>query len=94
MKDSDRDEGNALRWRSTGNDKSELVINEYMDRQLDAGKRRRRILRLICLIVGGVIASPIAAWLCKKIPLRPLIAIVGLLIIGVNTWKLITSLGL
>ena len=46
------------------------------------------------LIVGGVIASPIAAWLCKKIPLRPLIAIVGLLIIGVNAWKLISSLGL
>lgn len=43
------------------------------------------------LIVGGVIAAPLAALLCKKIPIKPLIAIVGLLIIGINTWKFITA---
>jgi len=29
------------------------------------------------LIAGGVAASPLAAWLCRKVPVRPLIAIVG-----------------
>lgn len=44
------------------------------------------------LIAGGIAAAPLAAWLCKKLPLKPLLAAVGLLIIAVNTWKLITSL--
>lgn len=42
------------------------------------------------LIIGGVIAAPIAAWLCKKIPVKPLLAFVGLLIVGLNTYSLIT----
>ena len=44
------------------------------------------------LLAGGVIAAPLAAVLCKKLPLKPLIASVGLLIIGVNTWKLVMAL--
>ena len=44
------------------------------------------------LIAGGIAAAPLAAWLCKKLPLKPLLAAVGLLIIAVNTWKLVTTL--
>jgi len=44
------------------------------------------------LILGGVIAAPIAAYFCKKVPVRALLGVVGLLIIGVNTWKLVTAL--
>lgn len=44
------------------------------------------------LIVGGVIAAPVAAYLCKKLPLKPFIAGLGIVIIGINTWKLITAL--
>lgn len=40
------------------------------------------------LIVGGVLASPIAAYLCKKLPLKPLMIFVGVLIIAVNAVKL------
>lgn len=44
---------------------------------------------IIGLIVGGVIAAPIAALLCKKLPVRPLLGVVGALIIGLNTYNLI-----
>ena len=44
------------------------------------------------LLAGGVAASPIAAVLCRKLPLKPLLASVGLLIIGLNAWKLISAL--
>jgi hypothetical protein len=44
------------------------------------------------LLAGGVIASPLAAVLCRKLPLKPLMASVGLLIIAINTWKLATAL--
>ena len=47
---------------------------------------------ILGLIIGGVAAAPAAAWLCKKIPVRPLLAIVGVLIIGLNTYNLIAML--
>ena len=40
------------------------------------------------LILGGALASPIAAYLCHKLPLKPLMVFVGLLIIAVNLVKL------
>lgn len=33
-------------------DLSELVIDEYIERQRDASRRRRRILRLVCILIG------------------------------------------
>lgn len=47
---------------------------------------------VIGLILGGVVTAPFSAFLCRKLPVKPLIGAVGLLIIGVNTWKLITAL--
>ncbi len=44
---------------------------------------------VIGLIAGGVLASPIAAYLCKKLPLKPLMMTVGILIVVVNLIKLI-----
>ncbi len=44
------------------------------------------------LLAGGLAASPVAAVLCRKLPLKPLLASVGLLIIGINAWKLWTAL--
>ena len=44
---------------------------------------------ILGLIAGGVIAAPLAAFFTKKIPVRPLLAIVGLLIIGLNVYNLI-----
>lgn len=44
------------------------------------------------LIVGGIFASPIAAYLCKKLPLKPLMMFVGALIVVVNLLKLLGAL--
>ncbi len=44
---------------------------------------------ILGLIVGGVCAAPLAAWICKKIPVRPLLAVVGGLIIALNLYNLI-----
>lgn len=43
---------------------------------------------VIGLIAGGILASPLAAYLCKKLPLKPLMMFVGALIIIVNLTKL------
>lgn len=43
------------------------------------------------LILGGVAASPIAAWLCRKIPVKPLLAVVGAAIVLLNAWKLMQA---
>ncbi|MBQ8641650.1 MAG: sulfite exporter TauE/SafE family protein [Clostridia bacterium] len=47
---------------------------------------------IIGLIAGGVIAAPLGAILCKKLPVRPLLGIVGGVIIAINSWKLISAL--
>ena len=44
------------------------------------------------LILGGIIVAPFSAYLCKKVPVKPLIAVLGVLIVGVNTWKFATAL--
>lgn len=48
---------------------------------------------LLGLVLGGVAAAPLAAWICKKIPVRPLLAIVGILIIGLNVYNFILWMG-
>ena len=40
--------------------------------------------KIVGLIIGGVIAAPIAAWVCKKLPHHVLILLVGLLITGLS----------
>ncbi len=39
------------------------------------------------LIVGGVLAAPIAGWATRHIPLRPLTWLVGLLVTGLAIWQ-------
>jgi len=43
------------------------------------------------LLLGGALASPMSAVLCKKIPPRFLLLLVGLLIIGLSTWTIYLS---
>ena len=40
------------------------------------------------LILGGVIAAPVAAVACKKLPIKKLLICVGLLIITMNVYEL------
>lgn len=44
---------------------------------------------IIGLVLGGVAAAPIAAYLCTKISIRPLLISVGLLIIILNIYSLL-----
>jgi hypothetical protein len=46
---------------------------------------------IIGLIIGGVIAAPIAAYLTQRIPIRRFTILVGLLIIGLSLRSLLTS---
>lgn len=45
-----------------------------------------------CLLVGGVIAAPLAAWLCKKLPTKWLGVLIGVLLIATNLRTIILSL--
>ncbi len=45
---------------------------------------------IVGLILGGVIAAPLAAYICKKMPVKPLLAIVGVLIVGLNIYNLVS----
>jgi uncharacterized membrane protein YfcA len=40
--------------------------------------------KIVGLIIGGVIAAPFAAWVCKKLPHKVLMLLVGLLISGLS----------
>ncbi len=44
------------------------------------------------LIVGGIIAAPFGALLCRKLPVKPLLGVVGGVIILINSWKLVSAL--
>ena len=49
---------------------------------------------ILGLIIGGVIAAPIGAYLCKIVPVKKMLLIVGLLVIFLNGWKLLQHAGL
>jgi uncharacterized protein len=45
------------------------------------------------LLVGGVIAAPLAAWLVKRVPERPMLGAVGTLIAGLSVYQLVAWWG-
>lgn len=48
---------------------------------------------ILGLIIGGILAAPLGAYLCKKIPTKPMLAIVGCLVIVLNVIKLLQHTG-
>lgn len=44
---------------------------------------------ILGVAIGGVLAAPFAAWLCKRLPLKPLLGITGVVIVGLNIYNLI-----
>lgn len=46
------------------------------------------------MIVGGVIAAPIAARLCTKLPAKPLMVAVGILLVLLNGYQLLKTIGM
>ncbi len=45
------------------------------------------------LLIGGVLAAPLAAYLCRRIPRRLIMVLVGLLVMGISARTLLLSLG-
>lgn len=48
---------------------------------------------ILGLIIGGVIAAPFGAYLCKKVPVKPMLALVGTLVVALNAIKLLQHMG-
>jgi uncharacterized membrane protein YfcA len=46
---------------------------------------------VVALLVGGVIAAPIAAWVCKKLPHRTMGILIGVLLILLNVRTLVLT---
>lgn len=46
---------------------------------------------VVALLVGGVIAAPIAAWVCRKLPHRVMGVLIGLLLILLNVRTLVLA---
>jgi uncharacterized membrane protein YfcA len=44
------------------------------------------------MAAGAIVAAPLGAWLCKKIPARPFMVAVGLLVFGLGVFNIISSL--
>lgn len=48
---------------------------------------------ILAVALGGMISAPFAAWLCKRLPVKPLMIAVGVLVAGLNVYNLISWLG-
>jgi uncharacterized membrane protein YfcA len=48
---------------------------------------------ILGLIIGGMIAAPLGAYLCKKIPVKLMLGLVGVLVVILNTYKLLKHTG-
>lgn len=46
---------------------------------------------ILGLAAGGVVAAPVGAWVCKHVPQRPFLVIVGLVVIGLSVRTLMQS---
>ncbi|TDU68016.1 hypothetical protein EI77_03133 [Prosthecobacter fusiformis] len=46
---------------------------------------------ILGLAAGGVVAAPLGAWVCKHVPQRPFLVVVGLVVIGLSVRTLIQS---
>ncbi len=46
---------------------------------------------ILSLAVGGVVAAPIGAWVCKRVPHRPFLILVGLVVIGLSIRTLLKT---
>ena len=49
------------------------------------------IMPPIGLALGGVVAAPIGAWACKRVPQKPMMVLVGMLVMGLSIRTLIRS---
>ena len=65
-----------------------VTVAESVTFFLTIGSLGDALPAVLGLILGGVFAAPLAALLCKKLPLKPLMMFVGALIVVVNLLKI------
>ncbi|MES2597718.1 MAG: sulfite exporter TauE/SafE family protein [Verrucomicrobiota bacterium] len=46
---------------------------------------------ILSLAAGGVLAAPLGAWICKRVPHRPFLILVGLVVIGLSVRTLLKT---
>jgi uncharacterized membrane protein YfcA len=68
-----------------------VTIAEALTFALTIGLEAFRWDIVVALLVGGVIAAPIAAWVCRKLPHRMMGILIGLLLILFNVRTLVLT---
>jgi len=68
-----------------------VTIAETITFALTIGLEAFRWDIVVALLVGGVIAAPIAAWVCKKLPHRMMGILIGVLLILLNVRTLVLT---
>jgi len=68
-----------------------VTVAEAITFALTIGLEAFRWDIVVALLVGGVIAAPIAAWVCKKLPHRMMGILIGVLLILLNVRTLILT---
>lgn len=46
----------------------------------------------VALVAGSFITAPLGAYLARRMSPRPLMALVGLTLLGINTWSIVRAL--
>jgi uncharacterized membrane protein YfcA len=49
---------------------------------------------LIPLVIGGLLAAPLGGWIVKRVPVRTLMIVVGVLILALSGWQILRGLKL
>jgi uncharacterized membrane protein YfcA len=68
-----------------------VTVAETITFALTIGLESFRWDIVVALLIGGVIAAPIAAWLCKKLPHRMMGILIGALLILLNVRTLVLT---
>jgi len=68
-----------------------VTLAETITFALTIGLKAFRWDIVAALLVGGVIAAPIAAWLCKRLPHRMMGILIGALLILLNVRTLVLT---
>ena len=68
-----------------------VTVAETITFALTIGLEAFRWDIVAALLVGGVIAAPIAAWVCKKLPHRVMGILIGVLLILLNVRTLVLT---
>jgi uncharacterized membrane protein YfcA len=70
-----------------------VTVAETITFALTIGLEAFRWDIVVALLIGGVIAAPVAAWVCKKLPHRVMGILIGILLVLLNVRTLFLTFG-